>query len=364
MKISRLHTTALSIPIGKPFVSNHGGKKTSFGRFNPVLVRLISDEGLEAYGYAKAYNDQNIKSLKATIDDLEEVIVGQDISRPAEAWEKLWNATVHVGHHGYGIFAVAAIDSALWNLRAKAMGIPLCRLLGGHKEKVPVYANSWFRNWEIDALQRDAAELAQRGFRFLKMRMGDRPLDQELERLGAIKDAVGKDVGIMVDVNWGWTVPQAIQAGRELQRHGVYWLEDPVVSGDFDDIAQVAAALDMPVAAGESICTKYEFRTLLEKRAVDIPQIDLQYVGGVTEWMKVAAMAEAWHLPVASHTFHDFAVHLVGAAPNGLMVEYFPGLDMIYQEPLVVKDGFATISEKPGVGLELDMEAVSRYEMK
>ena len=361
MKICKMESIVLSILLDKPF---RGGRQQPRERINPVLVKLTVDDGIDAFGLAFAWNDRQVKSLKASIDDLDEVVIGQDVFRWAEAWEKLYNATKHMGHNGYGIYALSAIDTALWCLRAKALEMPLARLLGGYREEVPAYASHMlFRNWSLDELQKDAASLVDQGFRVMKMNMGDKPFRVELERLRAVREVVGEDIDIMIDVNWAWTMSQAIQIGRELERYNVYWLEDPLSSDDADDLSQVARALDVPVAAGEAFCTKYGFRSLLEKRSADILIVDLQRAGGVTEWMKVATLAQAWNLPMASHLFHDFSVHLIAAIPNGLTVEYMPWWDVIYQEPPQVKDGHMKIPDKPGLGLELDPEAVRRYEI-
>lgn len=362
MRVAKMRSIALSIPLKRPFV---GGRQRPRRVINPALVELATEEGLEAFGLAFAWNDRQVRSLKACIDDLEEIVLGQDIFRLAEAWQKLWENTGHMGHQGYGIYALSAIDTALWVLQAKALGMPLARLLGGHREKVPAYASHLlFRDWSLDELQKDAAALVEKGFRSLKMNMGDKPVKSELERLKAVREAVGPEIDILIDVNWGWTVSQTIRMGRELERCDVYWLEDPLSSDDPDDLAHVASALDVPIAAGETFCTKHGFRPLIEKRAVDILIIDLQRVGGLTEWMKVAAMAQAWNLPVASHLFHDFLVHAIAAVPNGLVVEYMPWWDVIYQEPPQIKDGYLEITDKPGLGLELDARAVQSYEMK
>jgi L-alanine-DL-glutamate epimerase-like enolase superfamily enzyme len=330
-----------------------------------VIAQLTTDDGLEAFGLAFAWNDRRIKSLRASFEDLSDIVIGQDIFRWAEAWQKLYDGSRHMGHHGYGIYALGAIDTALWGLRAKALGMPLAHLLGGFRERVPAYASYLlFRNWSLDELQRDAAFLVERGFRAVKMNMGDKPFEVELERLKAVREAVGKDIDIMIDVNWGWTVNDTIRIGRELDRHNVYWLEDPLASDDPDQLAQVAQALDTPLADGETYCTRYEFRQLVEKKAADILIIDLQRVGGISEWMRIATLAESWNIPVASHLFHDVSVHLVAAIPNGLIVEYMPWWDAIYQEPPQVKDGYMEIPQVPGVGLELDQEALKKYELK
>lgn len=362
MKISKMRSVVLSIPLDRPF---RGGRQQPRERINPVIVQLTADNGLESFGLAFAWNDRQVKSLKASVEDLEEIIIGQDVFRWAEAWQKLYNGTRHMGHHGYGIYALSALDTALWVLRAKALGMPLAHLLGGFRERVPAYASHMlFRNWSLDELQRDAAFLVEQGFRVMKMNMGDKPFKDELERLKVVREAVGKDVDIMIDVNWAWTVADTIRIGREIERYNVYWIEDPLASDDPDQLAQVANALDVPIADGETYCTKYDFRHLIEKRAADILIVDLQRVGGITEWMKVATLAQAWNLPVVSHLFHDFSMHLVAAIPNGLIVEYMPWWDVIYKEPPQVKDGYIEIPKVPGLGLELDSEALKKYELK
>ena len=361
MKVAKMKTKALSVPLKRPFT---GQRQQPRERINPVIIQLTTEEGLEAFGVAFAWNDRQVKSLKASIEDLEDVIIGQDVFCWAEAWHKLYNATRHMGHHGYGIYALAAIDTALWVLRAKALEMPLGRLLGGFRERVPAYASHLlFRNWSLDELQRDAAALVEQGFKVVKMNMGDKPLKVELERLKAVRDVVGDDIDIMIDANWAWSVTDTIKIGREIEQYNVYWLEDPLASEDPDQLAQVAAALDVPIADGETFCTKYEFRRLIEKRAADILIVDLQRAGGITEWMNIATIAQGWNLPVASHLFHDFSVHLIAAIPNGLIVEYMPWYDQIYQEPPRVKDGYMAVPDAPGLGLELDPDAIEKYEL-
>jgi L-alanine-DL-glutamate epimerase-like enolase superfamily enzyme len=359
MKVTDMVTTPLSVPIPWPFISGNMAD-----RANPVVVQLFTDEGLEGIGLAFAWNDRRVKSLKACIDDLKETVVGQDIVRWAEAWQKLWDGTWWMGHQGYPIYALSAIDTALWDLRGKASGLPVSRLLGGYRDEVPVYASHLlFRNWSLDQLQKDAASLVKQGFRTMKMNMGDKPFKVELERLKAVREVVGDDIDIMVDVNWAWTVPQAIQMGRELEKYHVYWLEDPLTSNDPADWALVSGALDMRVAGGETLTSKYDFRRVFENKALDVLMPDLQRVGGITEWMKVATMAEAWNLPMASHVFYEFSAHMVAAIPNGLIVEYMPWWDFIYKEPLPLKDGCIVIPDKPGFGLELNPDMIKKHAM-
>jgi L-alanine-DL-glutamate epimerase-like enolase superfamily enzyme len=357
-----MQSTLLSIPLDRPFI---GQRQLPRERINPVIVQLTADDGTEAFGLAFAWNDRQVKSLKASIDDLAYLVIGQDVFRWAEAWRRIYSGIRHMGHHGYGIYALAAIDTALWVLRAKALRMPLAHLLGGFRDRVPAYASyKLFRNWTIDELQNDAASMVKQGFRAIKLKMGDKPIKIEIERLRAVREVTGDDIDILIDANWAWTVSDAIEIGKEIEPYKVYWLEDPLESDDPDQLSQVAYALSIPIAAGETSCTQYDFRNLVEKRAADILIVDLQRVGGITGWLKIATLAEIWNLPVASHLFHDFSMHLIAAVSNGLCVEYMPWWDQIYKEPPQVRDGYMEISKAPGLGIELDPEALKRYEFK
>ena len=367
MKVVKMHTTLLSLPLNlRMFFGN------TKPRINPVIVQLMTDEGLEGFGLAYAFNDSQINSLKASIDDLEEVVIGQDISRWAATWNDLHTALKHAGQWGgYGINAIGAIDIAFWDLRAKALKLPLARLLGGFRDKVPAYASNWL--WEflsIDELQKQAASLVKEGHRAMKMKMGVKTHEENVTRFKAVRDAVGNDVDIMVEGHWSWTVSEAIRIARALEPFNPFWLEDPVGLHDGDicledtaALAQVAAAVDVPIAAGETFSTKYGFRHIVEDKAVDIVIVDVLRAGGITEWMKIAALIEAYNLPVVSHCLHDISVHMIAGIPNGLIVEYMPWWDIIYKEPPRVIDGYFEISDKPGIGLELDPEVINKYKI-
>jgi L-talarate/galactarate dehydratase len=361
MKIVKLETIPLSVPIDFPYRNPRYGFNE---KVTVVIVKLSTDDGLDAFGVTFTWVSRQVKSLVASIEDLGQTIIGQDIMRPAEAWQKMYAATVHMGHSGHSLYALSALDSAIWVLKAKALNQPLWQLLGGFRDKVPAYASYLlWREWPIDRLQKDAAMFKEQGFKYIKMKMGDRSIADELTRFKAVREAVGDDVNIMVDGNWAWNVSEAMRLGRELEKAGVFWLEDPLISEDPDQMAELSHSLDIPVATGETFNTKYDFRRLIEKKAADYYIVDLQRVGGITEWMKVAAMLEAWNLPICSHVFPDFSVHLVAAAPNGFIVEYMPWWDKIYQQPHKVVNGFMEAPKTPGLGLELDMEAVKRWKM-
>jgi L-alanine-DL-glutamate epimerase-like enolase superfamily enzyme len=362
MKIKKMEVTPLSVSLDRPFT---GGRQLPRRNINPVIVRLFGDPGLDAFGIAFAWNDKQVKSLVACIEDLQDLIIGQEVSRPTQAWSKLYEATGHMGHTGYAVYAMASIDTAIWVLRAKSLGMPLAQLLGQVRDKVPAYASYMlFRNWSIDELQKDAAFLVKQGFNAVKMNMGDKTFEVEIERLKAVREAVGRDVKIMVDANWAWNTSEAIRIGRKIEPYDVYWLEDPLASDDPDQLASLAEALDVPIAAGETSCTRYGFRDLIIKKSADIFLVDLQRAGGITEWMKIASIAQAWNIAVTSHLFHEFSVHLLAATTNGLFLEYMPWYDKIFQEPPLVKDGCMQVPSAPGLGVELDESALTKYRLR
>lgn len=367
MKVIKMHTTLLSLPMNL---------RMFFGstrpRVNPVIVQLVTDEGLEGLGLAYAFNDFQVNSLKASIDDLEEVVLGQDISRWAATWNDLHKALKHGGQWGgYGVNAIAAIDIAFCDLRAKALQLPLARLLGGFRDKVPAYASNWLWGYlSVDELQEQAASLVREGHRAMKMKMGGKKHKESITRFKAVREAAGDDIDIMVECHWSCTVSEAIRIARALEPYNPYWLEDPIGlhNGDIcledtEALARVTAAVDVPIAAGETFSTKYGFRRIVEDKAVDIVIVDVLRAGGITEWMKIAALVEAYNLPVVSHCVHDISVHMIAGIPNGLMVEYMPWWDIIYKEPPRVIDGYFTISDKPGIGLELDTGIIDKYKI-
>ncbi|MBN2060357.1 MAG: mandelate racemase/muconate lactonizing enzyme family protein [Deltaproteobacteria bacterium] len=368
MKVVQMETTAVSLPMPH---------RVFFGKENPhmtpVIVELKTDGGLEGFGIAYCMNDFQVNSLKASIDDLEEVVIGQDITRWAANWKDLHAALKHTGQWGgYGLNAIAAIDTAFWDLRAKALNLPLARLLGGFRDRVPAYASNWLWGFlSIDELQEEAESLVKQGHRAMKMKMGGKTHRENVARFRAVREAVGEDIDIMVEGHWSWTVPEAIRMGHALEPYNPYWLEDPIGlhQGDIclEDtaaLAQIKSAVDVPVAAGETFSTKYGFRRMVEDKAVDIVIVDVLRAGGITEMMKIAALIEAYNLPLVSHCLHDVSVHIIAGLSNGHMVEYMPWWDEIYQEPPRVIDGHFEISEKPGLGLELDRTVINKYKLR
>src|SRR5438445_766439 len=296
---------------------------------------------------------------------LARLVVGDDPTQTEAIAAKLRRAAGSSGPGGIFTLALSAIDIACWDLKGKALGQSVCALLGGLRERVPTYASgALMRPHPIDYLAKAGPRLRDLGFRQMKMQCGSEPsIAASVERVRVMREEIGPDVDLMCDINQLWSVDHAIEVGRRIEPHHLFWLEDPTAHDDYPGLARIAAALTTPIAAGEYHYGIAPFRHLLEARAIDIPMIDLLRVGGITQWMKVAGMAEAFNLPVVSHLVPEIHVHLVAAAPNGLTVEYMPWTLQLFEETPKLERGQLVVPAKPGLGLAFDQATVKRYQI-
>jgi len=238
-------------------------------------------------------------------------------------------------------------------------------LLGGYRKRVPTYASgALMRGFPLAHVEKAAATLVSKGFRQMKTQLalpGDTNPEKEVERIRVVRNAVGPEIDLMCDINQRWDVRQAISIGRRVDEYHLFWLEDVTTHDDYAGLARVAAALDTPVAGGEYVYGTVPFRHMLEARSVDIVMVDMLRAGGLTPWIKIAGMAEAFNLPIVNHLAPEVSVHLVAAVPNGLTVEYMPWSGRLFEEvPQPVK-GELTVPDKPGLGLKFDQAALKRY---
>lgn len=361
MKIVDVASQVYRVPLSEPVLHSDTRRYDAYWH---VLVRTRTSEGQEGIGYAFSPSQAMIQATQVMIEELKGAIIEGDPFSLRSLWQGMWSRSNFLGRTGPVLYALSALDIALWDTLGKVTGQPLYKLLGGAKRRVPTYASfGLWRALGLEEIGRKAAEHISRGFRAVKLRVGgeQRP-EAELERVRVVREAIGKDAQLMLDVNQGWFAAQAIRMGRRLEPYDIFWMEDPVAAEDVAGSAQVAAALDIPITAGENHHTKFPFRRLLEAGAVDIVMVDLLRVGGISEWMKVAALAEVWNLPIVGHLMPEIHVHLLSALPHGLTVEYMPWSLGLFQETPQVREGFLEPPDKPGLGLELDEEALAHYE--
>ncbi len=360
MQISTFSTRIVSIPLQWGF-STPGGFQAKSVSY--VLVQMYSNEGHHGFGYALALNGSRINVFKAMIDELLPLVVGEDPFCTEKIWQKLRRYTTFLGTEGLVVDCISAIDIAVWDLLGKITGQPLCKLLGGDRTAVPLYSSDGlWPDLPVDKLCRQAETFLSQGIKSIKLHIGHDPsLKKDVERVKAIRQTIGDGVNLMLDAVQSWKPPQAIRIGRMLEEYNIYWMEDPVSATDLEGSAQVAGALDMAIAAGEWVYSPRGLMRLIETKAVDIVLVDIQRVGGITGYRKLATLAEAREVAIAPHVFPEIGCHLVSALRNSLIVEYMTWAFPMFKEPPQVKDGMMLVSQKPGLGLELDDKAVERF---
>jgi L-alanine-DL-glutamate epimerase-like enolase superfamily enzyme len=306
-------------------------------------------------------------SLKRAVDDLGALTIGEDPLRVEAIVAKLRAAAGSAGSAGMFTLALSAIDIALWDIRGKALNQPLWKLLGGAQQRVATYASGALRrNLSLDEVVAAAGRLKAKGFREMKTQLalpGDTSPVKEVERMVRVREAIGPDIKLMCDINQRWRVEQAIDIGKRVEGAGVglFWLEDVTAHDDYAGLARVNAALTTPICGGELVYGIVPFRHMIEARSVDYVMIDLIRVGGITQWMKVAGMAEAFNLPVVSHVIPEIHAHLVAAVPNGLTVEYMGWMLQLFEGVSALEDGELVLSDRPGLGLTFNQETIKRF---
>src|ERR1700752_5347736 len=341
MKISRIRSQILVMPQQDPLANTPEDANAA----RPiVIVRLDTEDGVEGIGVT-FYGGAMTASLKRAVDDLGALAIGEDPLRVEAIIAKLRAAAGASGPAGMFTFALSAPDIALWDVRGKALTQPLWKLLGGARQRVSTYASGALRrNLSLDEVVAAAGRLKDKGFREMKTQLalpGDTSPAKEVERMVRVREAIGPDIKLMCDINQRWRVEQAIDIGKRVEDAGVglFWLEDVTAHDDYPGLARVAEALSTPVAGGEYLWGIVPFRHMLEARSVDIVMIDQVRSGGITPWLKIAGMAEAFNLPVVSHGVPEIHVHLVGAIPNGLTFGYMPRLFRLFEEVPTPQNG-------------------------
>jgi len=360
MKIQQVKINLVRLPLEEPLV----GAPPMPGMLRDfVTVQILTDDGIEGIGIT-TFGGKIVRTLKTALEEFGDLIKGDDPLRTEKVTAKLRAASAPCGPGGVAALAISAIDIALWDIRGKAFGQPLARLLGGLRERVPAYASGALtRTTPTDKLEGAASALVEKGYTQIKTQMAVDGLTpaQEIERIRLIRDAVGPDVNLMVDINQRWSVAEAISIGRRVEDLGLGWLEDPTAHNDYQGLAKIADALSTPICAGEYLYGIEPHRQTLTHHAVDIAMIDLLRVGGVTQWMKVAGMAEAFNRPVASHLLPEIHCHLIAAVPNGLVVEYMPWTWRLFDDPPMPKNGEMTVPTGAGLGLKFAADLFEKY---
>jgi D-galactarolactone cycloisomerase len=372
MKITSLQAYILRAPDeGRPHWVSH----FIVPKANEILVRLQTDAGVEGIGIATSYTPIEA-AIHAFRTGIAELIVGADPLAPETLYQKLFALTWQrlASEKKWSREALvrisAAVDIAAWDIMGKAAGLPLYRLFGGYQNVVPCYVTcAYYREGKTLSELRDEMQmLKSQGHTGFKAKAGGLPLGEDMERLELVREVIGPDKDLMVDVNRAWDLPTAIEGARLLEPLKPRWLEEPVRwADDRRELKLLAAKTRIPLSAGESELTSYGCRALLEEQAIQILQFDCTMMGGFTEGRKLAALCELNHVQVAPH--HDCFIHahIVAGSPAGCIVESFtdperdPLQAELYQDPPRIAKGMLTLKEQPGLGLTLSEPALKKF---
>lgn len=318
-----------------------------------VLVRLHAQGGVTGIGHLFAFGEGWARSLEAMVQQLGAVAVGADALDPEALHARLLGAARFMGLNGAAQMAVAALDTACWDVAGRLRGEPLWSLLGGSRRELPCYASDslWLGD-PIEELGGKASRRLELGFEAMKVRVGSPDVAADERRVAEVRAAVGPKTMLMADANQGWGRAHAIEAGRRLAQHDLYWLEEPVVSEDYASMRAVAEGTGLPIATGESWFGLEETRTGLETGAISVLMPDLERIGGVTGWMRAATAARAAGVRVSPHLFPEVSIHLMCAQPDDHLLEWVPWFEDLFEGSPVVREGRLEPGENPGLGFE------------
>jgi len=379
MKITAVKTSVLQASLGE---HAFGWSQRVTNQRQSAICVIDTDAGLQGVGEA-FYFGGPAKVVATLIDEgLGPLLIGEDPMDTRVLWDRLYNLTRDQGQKGLSISAISAVDIALWDLKGKALGLPVYKLLGGaYRTRARAYATGLYEPQGVpsivDALVEEALGYREAGFGGMKLKVGY-GLETDAIYVRAIREAIGDDVALMVDANHAYNASEAIRLARVLADYDVYWFEEPVVPEDVDGYMEVRAASDVLIAGGECEYTRYGFRQLIENRAVDILQPDLCAAGGFTELMNIIAMASAASIPVMPHVWGTnvglaAALQLYAALPHFperrfAAVPFFetdrshhPFRDGVTHEQFPLEDGYLAIPDRPGLGINIDAGFLEKF---
>jgi L-alanine-DL-glutamate epimerase-like enolase superfamily enzyme len=361
MLIEHVDTTLVEVPLRAPI----GTAIHSIRSVGCVLVEVHTADGAVGQSLVFTINANRLRAFDEMIRGLAPFAIGRNVTETAGIWEAIWLEINPTGHKGVTISALSAIDVACWDGFGRTVGLPLHRIFGACRSEIDTYASSglWL-SASIDELVAEAALFVAQGFRAVKLRIGsDRP-DDDVARVRAVRDAIGDDIGLLVDANQKFTPKEAIRLGRRLDEFSLVWIEEPVAAYDLIGHAEVRAALGTPVASGETEYTRFGMQAMIDARAVDILMPDLQRIGGYTEFRRAAASAASNNMPLSSHFFTEHSLALAGSLPNCISVEHVDWFEPLFAEAVELREGKLVVPERPGTGFTFDRAAVARFSMR
>jgi L-alanine-DL-glutamate epimerase-like enolase superfamily enzyme len=359
MKITGITTEEFRWPRHKPI---RNGKHV-YTHSGLSLSKIETDEGITGIGLSSGG-----PIVRATVQHLAAELVGEDPINVERLWHKMWVPKL-IGRRGITTRAISGIDIGLWDIRAKVAGMPLYKLLGGYQDSVPTYvAGGYYEEGKgLKELAQEMVSNVEMGAKAIKMKIGGASINEDVERVKAVRQAIGPEVKLLVDANCAYRYYEAIRIAKRIEEYDIYWFEEPVAPDDYEGHRKLAEATTIPIATGENEYTRYGFRDLIAHNSAAIFNADAKILGGVTEFMKVAALAQAHDLDIAPHGSQDIHIHLVAAISNGLILEFYrdtvdPMWGKVYHHTLRLNDdGTVSPPNVPGIGADPNYESLAPY---
>lgn len=350
-----------------PLTEKWGSSNYAMSSLEFVVVWLKTDTGLTGTGWTFSVGNGG-SAFKNLIDHyLVPKVMGKDPLLVEQLWNKMWLESHDIGSAGVTTHAISAVDIALWDLIGQSLKQPLYKLLGGFKDKITGYGSGVNLHLSIDELLTQMESFLSQGYKIIKMKVGCDDVYEDLERLQAVRQFVGKSIGIAIDANKKWYPSEMVKRMDILNKVKLFWLEEPTISDDITGHSIIREKCIVPIAVGESIYTKYQFAQWISQKACDYIQPDIYRVGGITEFLKIAKLAESFNVPVVPHFGMELVAHLGCALPNVLMFEGLRGAGLsemgIIEQPTIVTNGYIKPSENTGHGIKFDLAKLKMYEM-
>lgn len=357
LRLKKVELRPVILPLTRPIVSKVG----LYDQWPLILIDLYTEEGIVGRSYLEPYIKQSVRYLVPAVLDLAEAFKGQTVT-PFEFFQQGISSLHLVGREGMSMIAVAGLDMAAWDVLAKAAGMPFAVFLGGTLGPVPAYNSNGLWLTPLETLGEEAKALVDEGgFSGLKLRLGRERVQDDIAAIAAVREAVGAEVKLMCDFNQGMSLGEALHRCHALDDQGLYWFEEPIVYNNIPGYVQLTRELKTPIQIGENFYGSRALYQAVSNGACDYVMPDLMRIGGVTGWLRAAAIAGAAGIPISTHLYPEIAAHLMRVTETAHWLEWQDWADPLMTEPFKLENGYLIIPDKPGNGIEWDEDAIKRY---
>ena len=357
--IQQFRRRRIFVPIEPAIRSAH----LNISGFYAITIELESSSGHCGQTYILMPTEQFVAPVEAMLDSLWPLLKGQACEHISQHWQRLFDAVNWVGHEGVSLFAISAFDTALWDLHGKQQQQSVHALLGPVRSEIKAYASGglWL-SLSIEQLQKEAQEFVAKGFRAMKMRIGSADMADDVARVEAVRETIGPEIELMVDANQSLNADKAIALGNRLKPYQLTWFEDPVMAYAVEQTAEIRRQINIPVITGENDYTRYGLQRIIDAGAADLIMPDINRVGGISEFYEFGQRAAAQQIQITPHMYTEQSLQLCGALENCFIAEHMHWFSLLFNEPMIMTDGYLQIPDRPGLGFTLNQDNLREFE--